>query len=146
MSLYIEQWQFLLDDAKLIKQIEFLGFRATEGEAYRPDILQILYFYGYTIILDENKIPKLVPTQKQLSKKEHSNHQDKLAKDYNIFYKNNKDEWIYTGSLDPLEAKKILQPVGDFWEKLDSKNVWGGNYPERYKTNFIDCPHFEKIL
>jgi hypothetical protein len=32
-----------------------------------------------------------------------------------------------------------LKPVGEFWESLDTKNSWGGNW-----NSFKDVPHFER--
>lgn len=65
------------------------------------------------------------------SKTMNSNHLKKLAIDLNIFDKEN----VFV--LD----KNILQWIGDYWESLSKQNKWGGNY-----KNFIDCPHFERIV
>jgi hypothetical protein len=50
-----------------------------------------------------------------------------------------------------LKAGKIctrdeIKPMGDYWESLDTKNRWGGNWRglvDNGKSKFIDAPHFE---
>ena len=89
-----------------------LGFEITYGEATRHQIVQDLY-------LKEGKTTA-----------KYSQHQKKLARDYNFFYAGK----YITGK----NAKKMLQVVGDYWESLHPDNRWGGNW-----TTFVDTPHFE---
>jgi peptidoglycan L-alanyl-D-glutamate endopeptidase CwlK len=35
--------------------------------------------------------------------------------------------------------KGILAPLGAYWETLNLKNRWGGNF-----KSLVDCPHFER--
>jgi len=35
--------------------------------------------------------------------------------------------------------RKIIEPLGIYWESLHPKNRWGG-----YFSNLVDCPHFER--
>jgi hypothetical protein len=39
----------------------------------------------------------------------------------------------------PVYDKAVLQPLGDYWEGLNKKNSWGGNW-----NTFKDVPHFER--
>lgn len=62
------------------------------------------------------------------SKTANSKHLEKKAFDINI--------WI-DGELTRDKAK--LQHIGDYWEKLNPRNRWGGNF-----KSFLDTPHFER--
>jgi len=35
--------------------------------------------------------------------------------------------------------KEQLAPLGAYWESLNPKNRWGGNF-----KSLVDCPHFER--
>jgi hypothetical protein len=35
--------------------------------------------------------------------------------------------------------KATIAPLGAYWESLNVKNRWGGNF-----SNLVDCPHFER--
>lgn len=87
------------------------GYKVRIGEVWRPDEMQELY-------LGQGK-----------STVKHSRHQDKLAADLYI---------TKNGVL--LESKDSLQAIGDYWEKLNIHNKWGGNY-----KSFVDTPHFEYL-
>ena len=71
----------------------------TFGDAYRPQVLQQIYF-------DTGK-----------SKTLNSKHGMRLAVDFNFFI---------NGKL--IYDKSKLQHVGDYWESLDDNNKWGGNF------------------
>jgi len=62
------------------------------------------------------------------SKTINSKHLLNLAIDLNFF--NLEGELTY--------KKKDLQWIGDFWESLNDKNEWGGNW------KFLDTPHFQR--
>lgn len=111
MTLREKQTEFMWDLIKLLTYIKNCGYDVTGGELLRTCEMQEIY----------------LKTGK--SKVKHSRHQDKLAIDLNIFI---------NGKL--VYVKKELQHIGDFWEGLNSKNKWGGNY-----KSFIDTPHFEKL-
>lgn len=110
MSLSEQQAIFLKHACKLIEHATSLGFMVTGGELYRTAEQQQIY----------------VKTGR--SKTMESYHLRRLAIDLNFF----KD-----GQL--IYDKKVLQPLGDFWESLDTKNSWGGNW-----NSFKDIPHFER--
>jgi peptidoglycan L-alanyl-D-glutamate endopeptidase CwlK len=110
MSLVNEQAAFLLDMCKLIQKATEMGFVVTGGELARTVEQQQIY----------------VKTGR--SKTMNSIHLKRCAIDLNFF----KD-----GKLTYDIA--VLKPVGDYWESLNPKNQWGGNW-----KSFKDVPHFER--
>lgn len=110
MSLVNEQFEFAKDVVKLFNFIIDLGYVFSIGEVFRTKEQQDYY----------------VKTGK--SKTYDSYHLKKTAIDINIFI---------AGNL--TYDKIILQTIGDYWEKLNPKNKWGGNF-----ETFIDTPHFER--
>jgi hypothetical protein len=110
MSLVNEQAAFLLDMCKLIQKATEMGFVVTGGELARTVEQQQIY----------------VKTGR--SKTMNSIHLKRCAIDLNFF----KD-----GKLTYDVA--VLRPVGDYWESLNPKNQWGGNW-----KSFKDVPHFER--
>lgn len=113
MSLVAEQATFLLDACKLIEFATAQGFVVTGGELLRTVEQEMLYVkQGRSSLKDVNKC----------------NHLRRLAIDLNFF----KD-----GKL--VYDKVILQPIGDYWQSLNPKNSWGGNW-----KSFKDIPHFER--
>lgn len=111
MSLVKEQNKFLLDVAELIQYADNIGIVLTGGELFRTKEQQSIY----------------VNTGK--SKTFNSKHLKRLAIDFNFFI---------DGFL--TYDKEKLQALGDFWECLDKKNRWGGNW------KFVDTPHFERNI
>lgn len=111
MSLVDEQFEFLKDVAKLISFIESQGLKVTGGELYRTPEQQEIY----------------VKTGR--SRTMNSYHLRRLAIDLHIF----SPETTLLGSKDEI------QPVGAYWESLNPKNSWGGNW-----NSFKDLPHFER--
>jgi len=111
-----EQILFLLDVTRLIERAFESGFLATGGELWRPKEMQDLY-------MKQGKTKTLK-----------SYHLDRLAIDLN-FFKKIEERFVLVGD------KKTLQPLGAYWESLDQKNRWGGNF----KT-ILDCPHFERAI
>jgi peptidoglycan L-alanyl-D-glutamate endopeptidase CwlK len=110
MSLVSEQAIFMRHLCQLIDFANKGGFVVTGGELYRTPEQQEIY----------------VKTGK--SKTSNSMHLKKCAIDLNFFFNG---EW--------LQTKDKLQSIGDYWESLDPKNSWGGNW-----KSFLDCPHFER--
>ncbi|MGH1601746.1 M15 family metallopeptidase [Campylobacter majalis] len=110
MSLGKEQEAFMRDVAKLLNYLHQNGYEVRGGELERTQAQQEIY----------------IKTGK--SKTMNSNHLRRCAIDLFIF-KN--DKW--------LTQKQELQKIGDFWESLNEKNRWGGNF-----KNFLDVPHFER--
>jgi len=114
MKLSEKQQKFATDVVSLLLKAMELGFRFTLGEVWRPQEMQNHYLKtGKTTV-------------------KHSYHQDKLAIDIN-FFKPVDDKMVLT------YKKEDLQVLGDFWESLDSRNSWGGNW-----DSFLDTPHFER--
>lgn len=109
MKLSEKQIVFSLNISYLIVYANSIGVGLTFGDAYRPKYLQEHY----------------LATGK--SKTMNSMHLRRLAVDFNFFI---------DGKL--TYKKSDLQKLGDYWEELDNKNRWGGNF----KT-FTDTPHFE---
>lgn len=107
-----KQWEFLKDISLLIQFAERKGYKLTGGELYRTKRQQ-----QYYISVGKSKTMK-------------SKHLSRLAIDFNFFING---ELVYD--------KDKIQPIGDFWESLDPKNKWGGNW-----TSFIDTPHFERLF
>lgn len=127
-----EQWEFLKDFAKLIQYIELIGMKATGGELWRPDEMQKLYFFGYTVKVIDEKL-ELVKCERK-SKTTTNRHGDKTAGDLNIFYwDENKQEWILT------YEKRRLEEIGTYWKSLNEKNIWGGDWD-------WDAGHFERQI
>ena len=110
MPLVNEQAEFLLDAVKLILKATEMGFTLTGGELYRTLEQQQIHF------------------KNGRSKTMKSNHLRRCAIDLNFF----KD-----GKL--IYDKTLLQPIGDYWESLNPKNRWGGNW-----HSLVDVPHFER--
>ena len=110
MSLNQEQAAFLLDACKLILFATERGFLVTGGELARTPEQQAVY----------------VKTGR--SKTMQSNHLKRCAIDLN-FFKDGKIIW----------DKETLAPMGAYWESLNPKNRWGGNF-----RSLVDCPHFER--
>ena len=121
MTLGEEQAKFLLDFAFLI-QYASRFFRVTPGELERTIEQQKIY----------------VSTGR--SRTMNSQHVIKLAGDLNFFQGD-----IYINAL-AEKAVDILKPVGMFWESLDVKNVWGGNFDRDFnrKDPWIDSGHFQR--
>jgi hypothetical protein len=110
MSLSDEQAAFLLDACNLIRYATEQGFKVTGGELFRTAEQQAIY------------------VQTGRSKTLNSNHLRRLAIDLN-FFKEGQIIW----------DKGILAPLGAYWETLNPKNRWGGNF-----KSLVDCPHFER--
>jgi hypothetical protein len=112
MSLVSEQAAFLLDVCKLVQKATELGFVVTGGELARTTEQQEIY----------------VKTGR--SKTMNSIHLKRCAIDLN-FFKGGKLTY----------DRGVLQPLGDYWESLDPKNQWGGNW-----RTFKDVPHFQRTV
>jgi len=123
MGLVLKQWEFLKDVSKLIVKAEELGFIITGGEMYRPIEMQRLY------------------VEMGRSKTMYSKHLSRLAVDFNFFIKDEQ------GRLKLIWDREKIKPLGDFWELLNEKNVWGGSWRgliEEGRSKFVDVPHFER--
>ena len=110
MSLVAEQAAFLHDVVKLLQFATTAGFVVTGGELWRSPEQQAIY------------------VKAGRSKTMNSNHLSRLAIDLNFF--KDGDLCYDTG---------VLRPVGNYWEGLDPKNRWGGNF-----KSLKDVPHFER--
>jgi len=117
MRLSKEQQQFTLDIARLVLFAESQCLYLTYGHAWRsPEEQKRLHDAGKSQVLE-------------------SKHQSRLAVDFNFFKED--------GSLTyKWEDVKVL---GDFWERLNPKNRWGGDWNKNdIKDGFIDSAHFER--
>jgi hypothetical protein len=110
MRLSDKQAAFLLDVCKLVVFATSRGWTVTPGEARRTPEQQAIY----------------VKTGRSKTMK--SMHLIGLAMDFN-FLKDGQVIW----------DKGRLQEVGNYWESLDPKNEWGGNW-----STFKDVPHFQR--
>lgn len=111
MTLAQEQAAFLLDVTRLVRYATAqLGFMVTAKELGRTVEQQEIY----------------VKTGR--SKTMNSNHLRNCAIDL-YFHKDGK--LVYD--------REVLRPVGQYWESLNPKNSWGGNW-----KSFKDIPHFER--
>ena len=117
MSLVAEQAAFLLDYCKLVQFATEQGFQVTAGELQRPVEMQEIY----------------VRTGR--SKTMNSWHIRRLAGDLNFV-----KDGVLCYDYDSLE------PIGRYWESLNPKNRWGGNFDKDWDplTGFKDLPHFER--
>ncbi len=111
MSLFLEQQAFLKQVPLLITRAFKMGFQVTGGELMRTTEQQALY----------------VKTGR--SQTMHSNHLLKCAIDLNLFPK---DSTVFA-------TFEEVKPLGIYWDSLDPKNRWGGNFKK-----LVDTPHFER--
>lgn len=117
MTLGQEQELFLQDLVKLLQWLWENGYAVRGGELQRPIEMQELY----------------IKTGR--SKTMDSMHIKKCAIDLAIL----RDGTICT--------REQLKPAGAYWESLDPKNRWGGNWRglvDAGKSRFVDAPHFER--
>lgn len=110
MSAVNDQAEFLLHAATLILKATEMGFEVTGGELFRTAEQQQIY----------------IKTGR--SRTMNSLHLQRRAIDLNFFI---------DGKL--TYDKKILAPLGLFWESLHPLNSWGGN-----GVKLVDTPHFSR--
>lgn len=110
MSLVKEQAEFLKDVAKLINFCFEQGWVITGGELFRT--------------VEQQQIHMKAGRSKTMN----SIHMKRCAIDLN-FFKDGKLVW----------DKEQLAPIGAYWESLNPKNRWGGNF-----RSLVDVPHFER--
>ena len=111
MDLWKEQVKFCADAAQLIAYINAQGMFVTFGDAFRSKEQAALDAKNGVGI-------------------SHSLHCERLALDLNLF---NAVGTYYTDV-------KTWQKFGEYWEKMDKQNRWGGRF-ERGDAN-----HFERDL
>jgi hypothetical protein len=112
MSMVAEQQAFLLDACKLINYATEKGWVITGGELFRTPEQQEIYL------------------KTGRSKTMKSLHLNRCAIDLN-FFKDGKLIW----------DKNSISELGTYWESLNPKNRWGGNF-----SKFLDVPHFERNI
>lgn len=110
MTLQQIQSEFLRHAGLLIAKANDMGLSPTAGELYRTPEQQLLYLKA-----GKTKTPNSLHTQR-------------LAIDLNFFV---------NGVL--TYDKKVLAPLGAFWESLHPLNSWGGN-----GKTLVDTPHFSR--
>ena len=111
-----EQWKFLKDYADLIQYADRQGYKLTAGELYRTMAQQRLY------------------VKLGLSQTFNSKHLKRKAGDLNLFV-NGK----FCSSIHNDGCREAFEKLGYYWENLDNKNRWGGNW-----HSIKDYPHFER--
>jgi len=111
MGLVYNQWLFLKNVAKLISYGDSIGMVMTGGELYRTKEQQEWY------------------VSSGRSWTVAGMHMKRLAIDFNIFV-NNVLTW----------DKGVICVLGVYWEGLDVRNRWGGNF------STIDVDHFEMYI
>ena len=121
MSLLEAQNAFVGDIARLIIFVQSSGWALSAGECWRPPEMQEIY-------LNQGKSRTLK-----------SKHAERLAMDFNFFD-------MSSGKAVLTFEKNKLQFIGDYWESLDVKNKWGGNFKDKNGNSFLDTPHFERIV
>lgn len=97
MSIVGQQFDFLLDVARLINYADAVGVVLTGGELYRTQEQQAVY------------------VSSGRSKTMDSYHLKRLAIDFNFFI---------AGQL--TYDHELITALGAFWESLDGNNRWGG--------------------
>jgi hypothetical protein len=110
-----DQSAFLRDVAKLIEFADQQGFEVTGGELFRTREQQQLYY----------KSGKALTMNSQ--------HARRLAIDLFFFKREPENKLRVTYANDELKV------FGDYWESLDPKNRWGGNF-----KRINDTVHFER--
>jgi len=118
-----EQWAFLQDVAVLIQYIRDVGHKAVGGELMRSREEQQRKF--------DTGVSKAKPGE--------SMHQFLRAIDVEFFEPDGTWMKVPTNKEAQKEMKAKLQIYGDFWETLDKKNRWGGNFRSLFDPN-----HFER--
>lgn len=142
MSLNKTQWEFTYHIACLIHYAyDIHGIRLSFGEAHRTQSQVYLNFFGYKIVRGGVLGIKLKKSRK-LSHVLYSSHQDRLAVDFNFFF-DDPDTPEFDGRLSYRFNE--VKPLGDYWESLHPKNVWGGDFnKDDVENGFVDTPHFER--
>jgi hypothetical protein len=132
MGLVSEQAKFLFDVGRLIAKIETSGLIATAGEFYRTPVQAWINSQpaGSTLLIQNGGL-KHYPEKVGGVGSAASNHCRRLAVDFNFF--------ITPGDI-PTSKRELIEPLGAFWESLDPKNRWGGNF----KSRPGDLAHFER--
>lgn len=119
MSLGQEQEAFVKDVLRLVDRAMALGFGVRFGEVERPLEMQKIY------------------VQTGRSKTMNSMHLKRCAIDLIL---------VIDGKICTREQ---IKPLGDYWESLDHRNRWGGNWRglvDSGKSRFVDAPHFERAV
>ena len=133
MSKMLEQWAYLRDEARLIDFIYKREYTAIGGERQRS--------YAEQQRKLDAGLSKAKPGQSQ--------HQKCKASDFDFFDETGK--WLkvpesenFPDQVSYLLAvrvhKALIKPFGDYWESLDPKNFWGGNF-----KHLFDPGHFERV-
>lgn len=120
-----------------------------ERGAFTQDICHLIQWCtvqgGFSLVyLDEVK--RTVEQQKIYlaqgkSRTMNSRHLEGCAADL-VFFKDGQCVNILPGK----QQVDILSPVGHYWESLDPKNRWGGNFDKDWRKEdpWHDTPHFER--
>jgi len=123
-TLSSKQKTFTFNVSLLIAYAYSNGFQLTFGEVYRTLEQQKIYFNSGR------------------SKTMNSNHLNRLAVDFNIFYDGKMlffDEKKYSVDVE------TVRPLGEYWESLHPLNRWGADWNKNgiNDETFRDPYHFE---
>ena len=129
------QQEFTYDVSCLIQYAyDVQGIRLTMGEAHRTNSQILLNYFGFKIVKG-GALGITLKKSRKLSKTLKSSHADRLAIDFNFFIGNS---LVYDF--------EYIKPLGDYWESLNPKNVWGGDLnKDGIKNGFVDTPHFQRL-
>ena len=103
------QLTFAKNVALLIQYVLASGYFCTLGEAYRTPEQALIYAHEHIGIV-------------------HSLHCERLAVDLNIF----------DGNYKYMHDTEVYRKFGEYWERLDRSNRWGGRF-----KHLPDGNHFE---
>lgn len=120
------QYVFTFNISLLIQYAHFIGLRLSFGEAFRTEDQQYLYYNGKTIV------DGALVTAPKRSWTMDGQHLKRLAVDFN-FFEDDDHDGVYELNYKHPKVKEL----GKFWESLNEKNRWGGNFTTQ------DWPHFE---
>jgi hypothetical protein len=140
MSLVHEQWQFTQNLACLPAKALELGLIMTEGESYRTP------FQAWANSLPpKTKIEAHTPSGDVIEYSDtvggsginHSTHCNRLGKDYNFF--------TLDGKIINTKTPALIA-LGTYFESLNPKNRWGGNFKPTPRRPEGDIYHFERMV
>lgn len=121
------QQSFLRNVAEFIIYAELIGIDLTLGEGYRTEYQQAEHL------------------RTGATKVKRSQHQERLAIDFNFFYLG---QWISDPQKEPPGVQELIRKLGEEWERLDPQNRWGGRFgvkKENYHSEIgWDGGHFER--
>jgi len=131
MKLSEKQIVFTKNIGCLIEYAYSIGIELTFGEAHRTRSQILLNYFGFDVVHEGRNLT--LSKRGRTSRTLNSLHGDRLAVDFNFFI---------GGRL--TYSYNEIKPLGDYWESLNEKNGWGGDFNKNDKADgFVDVPHFQ---